>query len=327
LELDANKNKQLDIEVSVPKSAVKVDARLKGTLSFTSESKKDSTQRAQFDKPFTASVTPIFDRSVDKRRAAILIAGALLLALLVLYVLNLLSSKLELGTVAVATIPVRFDGRQFLRIDDGVTSPLEVRPADLDGMNVPPEGSHRRVNVGQVEFSSHVSASPFSPVSGRARRSDAHFNVSNRGSTRKGRVGTLDAALKDAWLFSSESYPLVDDTGIKPLDGTLTILVPPDLDEARSHLEHLRPDIEQMVERRCEEHKVEPPTVVPTDPGRDDPGGTPESTRPPSWDWATDDRPPMDVPVTDPFGGTTLGSAPPGPDEKTPRRFGRTRQE
>ena len=250
--------RDLTIEVSAQRSDIVRNAGLKGSLKFTSVNDVDPTQHADFNKEFFVPVTPIFSSDINWLTVFLMTLGALALSLFVLYGLNFYGARLDVGAAAFATIPVTYLPGKIQRVHDKTDlGPFHIRDEDLNVVLMPPPGKYRQVSVGGVDFSGRTTRSPFSDVFGSARSTGKTFVVSNRGSSRVGNAGRLDASLSGAWVFAAISPPTQNGDSYDPVDGVVTMIVPPRPDEARSLVRERIAEMNDIIGDSCLAHRTE----------------------------------------------------------------------
>ncbi|HEV7720882.1 MAG TPA: VWA domain-containing protein, partial [Iamia sp.] len=156
--------------------------------------------RADGEAPIATDVPVTFEmsRGVDEAKrlllAAGLMLGGLLAPLLLLVLINLLTTRFpDLGHVRGARIPVLVTGKgQVLRTDGGVGA-LHLMPSDF----VPLTGrARRRFTWGGLVFGARTSLNPFAEPYATVAPEEGTADVS-----REGRRTDLDLGLVGSWLF------------------------------------------------------------------------------------------------------------------------------
>jgi len=283
LELDTGETRELIVEVSVDRDNLVNDGKLtsavmQGHLEFISTSSLDPSDSETFEKRFTVTTQPLIDTAVSEKTVWLALAFALAVPILLLYILNFWSARLEVTEAAYANISVRLSGRRLLRITDGGTAPLELEDTDLEITRMPRPGRFRRVKIQDAEFSGHVPAWPLSDVSGRVSCRASAFVVASKGTTKSGHQGKIDASLVGAWVFWSPTKPTEKEPGsgshdsdrLEPLDGQLLIVVPIRPERAQEYFHQVRYDLTEAILKASEMHAVtatlsEPPSERVTD--------------------------------------------------------------
>jgi hypothetical protein len=249
-----------------------MSAHLEGSLDFTSTSSRDATQTETFVKPYGVATNPIMEVvNPDARTMTVAFLIAAVLPFLIMYGLNLISRKIDVGRAAFVEVPVRYDGGVVSRVGSP-SSVLTITDDDVNVVGMPIQGRYRRVNVGGVEFRGHIPRSPFADVSGRAVASGAALVISAKGSTKRGDAGKLEATLSKGeelgWAFRTSAAPErrtpeSDETDLLPVDGTLTMLVPRQPDAARRYVASRIHEITERIGDVVRAHAVRPDRLEP----------------------------------------------------------------
>lgn len=253
LEIQTGEQRILTIEMEIDGDDV-TDQRtsLTGSLSFRTTSAVDPKESNEYQKTVTASVVPEFVTDTDWFRVVLLTLLAVLGPFVILYVLNFLNRRIDVGPGAVVTIPVKFaDGRMYRR-SGTESSELTITDDDLDIVGMPSPGGYRSVDAGGVEFAGAMPWSPLADTYGIARSKTAQLVIANHGTDPKHtEIGRLGPTLRGAWVFQSDSLPEKNDDKFEPINGVLTLIVPTDPDSARTLFAEHRQQIEDLLDQTC----------------------------------------------------------------------------
>jgi hypothetical protein len=279
---------------------------------FRSTSAEDPQESSEYQKTVTASVVPEFITETDWLRVVLLTLLAVLGPFLILYGLNFLNKKIDVGPGAVVTLPVSLVAGRLYRRNQGDNSDLAIKDDDLDIVGMPPPGGYRSVDIGGVEFSGKMPWSPFADTYGVASTGSAQLIVANHGTDpRHPEIGRLGPTLKGAWVFRTDTLPTKKNDEYEPIDGILTLIVPSDPDSARSLFVEQRQQIEDLLNESCRRYSVDPPG----DPASNEDSSTPsEQSSPFGQDSSTDESLNSYGPI-DPLTGQVLPSRTVEPDE------------
>lgn len=256
--LDSGDQRVLTVELDGSSLEIADAARLAAGLNFLSSSGLDASQTEEFHVEVSASLEPILVTNVNQGFAGALMIGAVLIPILLLYGMNFLAARLEVGRHTFAEIPVRLDDGRLVRRTEEGTAGLFLLDDDLRIGALAPEGRHREVNAGGVELRGRWSWNPFADVYGEASSAGMPFLVANKGSMKKGKRGRLDASLAKAWVFRASSLPksAAGDSRYEPVDGTLTLIVPPYPDIARADLVEQTESISDRLDHEASKYQT-----------------------------------------------------------------------
>ena len=195
--------------------------------------------------------------------ALLLMAGAVMAPILMLFGSNLISATLDVGGLRQATIPVSVgDGTIHRRTKSGELVPLQAKGTDISLERLGrPRNSRRSVTVGDFTIGCRLSPNPFSESKVFVTHTSAQFVVGNEGTWSRSNEGRMSQRLSSAWMLQCRDLPTRTDSAIDlPLDGSLTLLLPDHGDE--QSLEQLLSDITEKllstVNQAATRHAIEP---------------------------------------------------------------------
>jgi len=253
VKLDSGQEKQLSVQFSATNLKVSEAARISAAIAIRSTSQLDITQSEDFTVEIGAEVDPIFNTSTGNTVWLLLLVAALI-PIVMLYLGNALVARFDVGRMTFAELPVRFVNGEVRRLVSGEPGPLVLEDDDIRLTPIADEGRYQTVRVGAASLRGKVSFNPFRDVYGQAKVDGMPFVVSTRGSNKTGSKGRLEASLSQAWVFHSPEAPQQVGEGLAPLDGTLTLVIPPFPQAARQQLLDLREEVNHQVDRAVRAH-------------------------------------------------------------------------
>ncbi len=185
----------LGIDVRV-RTAEKASGSVSGHLRVV-VAKGDGRDPIPTDIPVTFEMSRGVDEAKRLALALVLMGGGLLAPLLLLVLINLLTTRFpDLGTVRGARVPVVVGVRgAVLRTDGGALRPMFLAPGDFAPLEI--EGRRRRrFRWGGLAFAARTSLNPFAEPYAVVAPAEGTADVS-----REGRRTDLDLGLVGSWLF------------------------------------------------------------------------------------------------------------------------------
>ncbi len=324
IRLPSGTERYLTVEISAPKLTVDRSVRVSTGVVLNSTSELDASQTETFSLDLGAAIDPIYIPGTSDT-VWFLMLLAILVPILLLYAVNIIGARLDVGRMTFAEFPVRLVGGQVRRVVNGQPAALALKDDDIRLTPVAEEGRHRSVNVATTTLRGKWSKNPFADVYGQAEAQGTPLVVANRRTDKGGHEGRLDASLSGAWVFRANDVPRRASDDLQPLDGTLTLVIPPFPAAAKEQLLGQVEEISDRVDRAARTHAVDEAQVVDEAPhvqgattgghtGADDarvlPGRV-TSTATSEWD---------DVPSSADETNAARPSAPPKADRKRDRK-------
>ena len=260
VEIGPGEERVLTIRVDATSGDFSQNDTLRGAVSLRSSSAINSDQFEVFTQEVVVESRPKIRSVLDYRRAFSLAFVAVLCSIVVLYLFGWFTAKLDLGRRAVLRLPVAFSNGQLFRGLAGELAAMDYRDEEVDFRELPQRpGKYRRILLKDAELKARMPRLPFSDCSGEARAIGSGFIFTAFGGSRGSKRAAINTSLTNSWYLSTLNRPTVNAGQLDPIDGTLTLLINPDLVAARNEFPRRVKEIESVLAENLARQAVHNP--------------------------------------------------------------------
>ncbi len=225
-----------------------------GSITLRASNPIDSTRSRDYTYGIELSVElPETITETDTVKAAILVLLPVLFLIGLLFVINVVTSRLVVGRTTTMEFPAEVVGSVMYRLDDaGSRIPLVVEGRDISSHPLGRgEGRASSIEAGAVSINARTPLVPGSKSFASVSYSGATLVIASRGTSENGQVGLMSNVLSGEWVFySDQSIPEMREGSIDdPIVGSFMMMIPygTDASFAQAQLEERSQAIAEQV--------------------------------------------------------------------------------